>query len=76
MSEQPKCGCPCHLEIPGVSPTTTGHICCEAPRYGSRFVPCRLCSKPAREVGAPADCPACGKTLCEACCDARKVSGK
>lgn len=35
----------------------------------SRFVPCKRCGAPAREVGWPADCAKCGKVLCEECCD-------
>ena len=31
------------------------------------------CRNPAREVGQPADCPDCRKTLCEDCCDREKA---
>lgn len=37
-----------------------------------KTVPCLKCGRPAREVGQPGDCPDCGKTLCEACCDNQK----
>lgn len=37
-----------------------------------RFIYCANgCGRPAREVGQPADCPDCGKTLCEECCTTR-----
>lgn len=40
-----------------------------------RTIPCATpgCPHPAREVGWPADCEKCGKTLCETCCDKREA---